>query len=149
MKQRDLDDARALYLEILQGRDWNWWGRLSRPYGRGSRGLIIDNSSRRLILDDFEDWLEDLQKEEGGSDFIWARSYEKGLRGDEDKVRILIGGLRNRSVQWRERWSPNLLMSSLHHFSNSQSLKAFKYLLDAKGRHGRLEFKYHFPDRAF
>jgi hypothetical protein len=148
MKQSDLDDAQALYVEILQRHNWDWWGRLSR-FSSGSRDPITDRSPRQRILNEFEEWLEDLKKEEGGPDFAWARSYEKGLRGGDDTVRILIGGLRSRRRRWRERWSSSLLMSNLHNFSKHHSLETFEYLLNAKGRHGKLDLKYHFPPKAF
>jgi len=115
----------------------------------GLVGPPIGPPPRRLILDDFEDWLADLKKHEGGENFRWARSYEKDMRGEDDSVRILVGGLRDRTRQWREWWSTDPLMSTLHHFSKRHSLKAFDYLLDPKGRHGKLDFKYDRGARPF
>jgi len=32
MNEKDRDDTKSLYIEILQGYEWGWWGRLSgRP----------------------------------------------------------------------------------------------------------------------
>jgi hypothetical protein len=138
MNEKKVDSDKARYIAILQEYDWDWWGRLSLP------------PSRRFphrILDEFEDWLDDLKSAQGEEDFRWARTYERGRRGDDDTLRILVGGLQSQRDRWRARWSQDPLMSRLHHFNNRHSRDAMDYLLGLMDKNGKVNIKYHLRPR--
>lgn len=133
MSRRVGDAGKSRYVKLFGKYDWDMWGRLSAPGGHAPRGGIIDR---------LDEWMDDLQKEEGEEELRWVRTYEKGRDGDDDTVRILVGGLRNRCRLWQARWSTDSLMSHLHDFNKFNHSDAMRYVLDLRQRLGQLNIKY-------
>jgi hypothetical protein len=137
MDTRELAIAKGRYVGMFQDYNWDWWGYLSIPSGR---------HSRRRILERFDDWRDELQLEEGGRHFRWVRAYERGRHGEDDSLRVLIGGLRSRTRQWEQRWSNDRMMSSLSHFKKDgrDSRDAMYNIVDLMDKHGELDLAYDF-----
>jgi len=133
MRRREGETDKNHYIKLLDKYDWDLWGRLSAPSAR---------DSRREIIDRFEEWLDDLEEEEGEQELRWVRTYEKGLNGDDGSLRILVGGLRNRTRLWQGRWSSKPLTSHLHDFNKFSSLDAMRYVLDLRHKRRELDIKY-------
>ena len=133
MSRREGETDKGHYMKLFEKCDWDLWGRLSAPSGPGSR---------RQIIDKLEGWMDDLQDDEGEEDLRWVRTYEKGLDGDDDSVRILIGGLRNRTRLWQGQWSSDPLMSRLHDFNEFNGDDAMRYVLDLRHKRRELDIKY-------
>jgi hypothetical protein len=133
MAMREGETDKGRYIKLLEKYDWDLWGQLS---------AISARDSRREIIERFEDWLDDLEEEECDRELRWVRTYEKGLDGDDDSVRILIGGLRNRTRLWQQRWSSKPLTSHLHDFNKFNRAEAMRFVLDLRHQREELDIKY-------
>ena len=133
MTSREREANKSRYVKLFNKYDWDLWGRLSAP---------VTKDPRRHIIERLDYWMDELEEEEGEQDLRWVRTYEKGRDGDDDLVRILIGGLQNRCRLWQERWSSNPLMSHLRDFHKFNGSDAMHYVLDLKHKHRNIDLKY-------
>ncbi len=132
MDRKELELRKLKYVEMFQDCRWNWWGFL---YVRGRH-------SRRHAIRQFEAWLDDLQREEGGKRFRWVRVFERGAGGEPHRFHILIGGLRSRARTWEKRWSKRRRDSSLQHLSEHPKDTIYS-IVDCMDEDGKLDISYH------
>jgi hypothetical protein len=69
MATREGETDKGRYIKLLEKYDWDLWGHFAATSAR---------DSRREIIERFEDWLDDLEEEEGDQELRWVRTYEKG-----------------------------------------------------------------------
>ena len=90
-----------------------------------------------------EQWLAELGKAEGGSDFRWFWVMERGATGTNAHCHILVGGLRNRRADWASRWSELGGDALITPFDPDQ--KGILYLLKETDDEGDLDFDFKLP----
>jgi hypothetical protein len=95
-----MEDRRELtiqeYQKWLKKFDWAWYATLKVTSGAPS-------IARAQKL--FDRWVLELRAKEGANDFRWVRVLELGRVGTNPHFHTLIGGLRNRTRYWKNRWN--------------------------------------------
>ena len=85
------------YEEWLAGYKWIWFATLT--FGR------LDIPPRRAD-DVFDQWISEVQDEDGAANFHWFRVTELGANRDHLHFHVLVGGLKNGSKwPWSVRWN--------------------------------------------
>lgn len=91
--KREVDIQR--YLRLRERYTWPWYVTLEGAPGRFSE-------RRATLL--WEDWIYYLDADEGTDDFRWFRTFERAPGNASFRIHAIIGGLRNRTKIWEQRW---------------------------------------------
>jgi RNA recognition motif. (a.k.a. RRM, RBD, or RNP domain) len=92
--KREVDIQRYLRLRERY-KPWPWYVILEGPPGRFS-----DRRAKLL----WDDWIYYLDADEGTDDFSWFRTFERAPGNISFRIHAIIGGLRNRTRIWEQRW---------------------------------------------
>lgn len=91
--KREVDIQR--YLRLRERYTWPWHVTLEGAPGRFSE-------RRAQLL--WDDWIYYLDADEGTDDFRWFRTFERAPGNASFRIHAIIGGLRNRTRIWEQRW---------------------------------------------
>lgn len=84
------------YAEFLERKEWWWWFTLNMGSGR---------PSRRRAEQKFREWIKELREKYGSEQFRFFRVIESALHKNNFHIHGLVGGLRNRRIEFEERWA--------------------------------------------
>jgi hypothetical protein len=76
---------------------WEWYVRLNIRTGAASTEVQMKEL--------FYDWIAEVERVHGDSDFHWVRVLERGPTKRSSYFLVLIGGLRNRRKDLASRWN--------------------------------------------
>jgi hypothetical protein len=113
---------------------WSWYVTLKLTAGKPSM-----NRAKRLC----DQWVGELEQQEGGKNFRWFRVLERGTLGTNLHFHVLVGGLKSRRTRWASRWSELGGDALITPFDPDQ--KGILYLLKETDDEGDLDFDFKLP----
>jgi hypothetical protein len=110
---------------------WDWIATLSLDFGF---------PSYRQALQAFHNWIDELERREGGRHFRWVRGISRDSEGRNCCLHVLIGGLHSRRRNYQQDWAERRGRALIERFD--PSLRSIKHLVRAMDHDDDLEIDY-------